>query len=91
MPVVPESGVRSDADVPAEPAELSVVELALDTAVADRIAPFCGPPEQAQARIEAAIAAGGGTLVSDDAAPSFTVLADAEGNKACITTWQGRD
>lgn len=30
----------------------------------------------------------GGTLVSDASAPSFWVLADAEGNEACICTWQ---
>jgi 4a-hydroxytetrahydrobiopterin dehydratase len=24
-------------------------------------------------------------------APAFWVLADPEGNEACITTWQGRD
>ena len=23
--------------------------------------------------------------------PAFWVLADAEGNEACVTTWQGRD
>ena len=44
-------------------------------------------PEQAQARIDAALAAGG-TLVSDSSAPSFTVIADPEGNKACVCTWQ---
>ena len=38
----------------------------------------------------AAVAAGG-TLVSDAAAPAFWVLADPQGNKACLTTWQGRD
>ena len=43
------------------------------------------PVDQAQGRIDAAIAAGG-TLVSDDEAPSFVVLADAQGNKACICT-----
>ncbi|GGD19709.1 4a-hydroxytetrahydrobiopterin dehydratase [Nocardioides daphniae] len=43
------------------------------------------PPEQAGARIEAALAAGG-TLVSDADAPSFTVLADPDGNRACICT-----
>ena len=48
------------------------------------------PHDQAQQRIEAAIAAGG-VLVSDAEAPAFWVLADAEGNEACITTWQGRD
>jgi len=48
------------------------------------------PPEEAFARVEAALAAGG-ALVSDDRAPAFWVLADAEGNKACVTTWKGRD
>ena len=48
------------------------------------------PPEQAQARIDAALAAGG-TFVSDDRAPAFTVLADPEGNKVCVCTWQGRE
>jgi 4a-hydroxytetrahydrobiopterin dehydratase len=46
-------------------------------------------PSQAQARIDAALAAGG-TLVSEEHAPSFWVLADAQGNKACICTWQER-
>ena len=46
-------------------------------------------PAQAQARIDAAVAAGG-TLVSDEHAPSFWVLADPQGNKACICTWQER-
>lgn len=44
-------------------------------------------PDQAQGRIDAALAAGG-TLVSDEHAPSFTVIADPEGNKACVCTWQ---
>ena len=48
------------------------------------------PPAQAAARIEAALAAGG-TLVSDDRAPAFTVLADPEGNHVCVCTWQGRE
>ena len=48
------------------------------------------PPELAQARIDAALAVGG-TLLSTDAAPAFWVLADPEGNEACICTWQGRD
>ena len=47
-------------------------------------------PSQAQARIDAALAAGG-TFVSDASAPSFTVVADPEGNKACICTWQPAD
>jgi 4a-hydroxytetrahydrobiopterin dehydratase len=47
------------------------------------------PPEVAEQRIAAALEAGG-TLVSDARAPRFWVLADPEGNKACITTWLGR-
>jgi 4a-hydroxytetrahydrobiopterin dehydratase len=43
------------------------------------------PHDVAPARIEAALAAGG-TLVSDEHAPGFVVLADADGNKACICT-----
>ena len=39
--------------------------------------------------IEAALAAGG-IMVRDTEAPAFWVLADAEGNEACVTTWQGR-
>jgi 4a-hydroxytetrahydrobiopterin dehydratase len=48
------------------------------------------PPDQAQARIAAALA-NGGTLVSDDRAPAFTVLAEPEGNKACVCTSLGRE
>ncbi len=48
------------------------------------------PHDEADARIAAALAAGG-TLVSDEEARAFWVLADAEGNEACITTWQDRD
>jgi 4a-hydroxytetrahydrobiopterin dehydratase len=46
-------------------------------------------PSQVQPRIDAAIAAGG-TLVSDEEAPSFWVLADPEGNRVCLCTWQDR-
>jgi 4a-hydroxytetrahydrobiopterin dehydratase len=48
------------------------------------------PHDEAQRRIEATLAAGG-TLRYDAEAPAFWVLADPEGNEACITTWQGRD
>lgn len=44
-------------------------------------------PAEVPARIEAAVKAGG-TLVSDEAAPSFWVLADPEGNRVCLCTWQ---
>ncbi len=48
------------------------------------------PHDQVQHRIDAALAAGG-RLVSDAAAPSWWILADADGNEACLCTWQGRD
>ena len=47
------------------------------------------PPEVAEERVRAAVDAGG-TLVSDDRAPRFWVLADPQGNKCCVTTWLGR-
>jgi 4a-hydroxytetrahydrobiopterin dehydratase len=43
------------------------------------------PHDVAQQRIEAAVAAGG-RIVDDREAPSFIVLADAEGNRACVCT-----
>lgn len=46
-------------------------------------------PEQAGPRIDAALAAGG-RLVTDDFAPRWWVLADADGNEACICTEEGR-
>ena len=48
------------------------------------------PHDQAEARIGAALAAGG-HLASDAHAPMWWVLADAEGNEACVATWVGRD
>jgi 4a-hydroxytetrahydrobiopterin dehydratase len=42
-------------------------------------------PEVADERIAAAAAAGG-TVVDDANAPSFTVLADPDGNKVCVCT-----
>jgi 4a-hydroxytetrahydrobiopterin dehydratase len=50
----------------------------------------CVPHDEAERRIESSLAAGG-RLVSADRAPAFWVLADPEGNEACVTTWQGRD
>ena len=47
-------------------------------------------PEVVQERIAAAVAAGG-ALVSDAEAPAFWVLADPEGNRVCLCTWQDRD
>jgi 4a-hydroxytetrahydrobiopterin dehydratase len=47
------------------------------------------PHELAEARVAAALAAGG-VMVNDEHAPSWWVLADAEGNEACVATWVGR-
>ncbi len=47
------------------------------------------PHSEADARVAAALAAGG-TLLTDRYAPSYWVLADAEGNEACVCTWQER-
>jgi 4a-hydroxytetrahydrobiopterin dehydratase len=44
----------------------------------------------ADERVAAAIAAGG-RLLTDAYARSFWVLADPEGNEACVCTWQDRD
>ena len=48
------------------------------------------PPEEAEARVAAALAAGG-RLVRDQFAPSWWTLADAAGNEADIATTTGRD
>jgi 4a-hydroxytetrahydrobiopterin dehydratase len=47
------------------------------------------PHDQAEARIAAAVAAGG-HLVSDEHAPSWWTLADVEGNEADVSTWMPR-
>ncbi len=47
-------------------------------------------PAQVQPRIDAALAAGG-TLVSDDHAPSFWVLSDPDGNQVRLCTWRPGD
>ena len=43
------------------------------------------PPEVAEQRIAAAIAAGG-VVIDDSQAPAYTVIADQDGNKACVCT-----
>jgi 4a-hydroxytetrahydrobiopterin dehydratase len=47
------------------------------------------PHDVADERIAAAVAAGG-RVVDDSEAPSFVVLADPEGNRACVCTVLGR-
>lgn len=48
------------------------------------------PHDQALARVRAALEAGG-RLLAEQYAPRFWVLADPEGNEACVCTWRGRD
>jgi 4a-hydroxytetrahydrobiopterin dehydratase len=48
------------------------------------------PHEQGEARVAAALAAGG-RMVRDEFAPSWWTLADAAGNEADIATTRGRD
>ncbi len=48
------------------------------------------PHDQVEQRLAAALTAGG-RLLSAVHAPAFWVLADPEGNEACLCTWQGRD
>ena len=45
------------------------------------------PHDRAEERVAAAIAAGG-VLVTDEYAPSWWTLADAEGNEADVCTWR---
>jgi 4a-hydroxytetrahydrobiopterin dehydratase len=48
------------------------------------------PHDQAEARVSAAIAAGG-HMVSDENAPGWWTLADAEGNEVDVASWPDRD
>jgi 4a-hydroxytetrahydrobiopterin dehydratase len=129
------SAVAAEQGVAADPASITAIELALDTAHAATIAPVWAAlltggeeargrgtidddvrdatervpilwfqdtdehetprqrfhvdvwvaPEVAEQRIAAAVAAGG--IIADDSqAPSYTVIADQDGNKACVCT-----
>ena len=128
------SAIARDLEIPAEPAAVTQLEIAIDALDIPAVKPFWEavlgfkshldddsvdpygrapafwfqqmdaarphrnrihiddtvPHDVARQRIAAALAAGG-TLVSDAAAPAFWVLADPEGNEACICTWQGRE
>ncbi len=48
------------------------------------------PHDLADERVAATLAAGG-RLVSDSRARAFWILADPDGNEACVCTWQDRD
>jgi 4a-hydroxytetrahydrobiopterin dehydratase len=50
----------------------------------------CVPHDQVEARIAAAIAAGG-RMADDSNAPEWWTLADSEQHKVDVTTWWGRD
>ena len=46
--------------------------------------------DQAEARVSAAVAAGG-RVIYDEHAPAWWTLADPEGNEADVASWVGRD
>ena len=50
----------------------------------------CGSRRRSPRRRIAAAVAAGGTVVDDSEAPSFTVLADPDGNKVCVCTFLDR-
>ena len=127
--------IAAEHAVAADPASITTIELALDTAHAGTIAPVWAalltgsteargrgtigddvrdatgrvpilwfqdtdehdtprqrfhvdvwvPPEAAEQRIDAAVTAGG-IVVDDSQVPSYTVIADQDGNKACVCT-----
>jgi len=129
------SEIAAEQSVQADPAGIVTIELALDTANPDKIAPMWSAlltgstdargrgtlgddvrdatnrvpilwfqdtdehqtprqrfhvdvwvaEELADERIKAAVAAGG-VIVDDSQAPSFTVIADSDGNRACVCT-----
>ena len=129
------TGLAAEQGLTADPASITLIELALDTAHAATIAPVWAAlltgstdargrgtigddvrdaagrvpilwfqdtddhptprqrfhldvwvaPEFADERIAAAVAAGG-IIVDDSQAPSFTVIADQDGNRACVCT-----
>jgi 4a-hydroxytetrahydrobiopterin dehydratase len=128
------SEAAGELDVPADPAGVQTVQVAIDALVPAEVMPFWRavlgyrgmgdedlvdprgrgpsiwfqqmdaprpqrnrihvdisvPHDQAEARVAAGLAAGG-HLVSDEHAPAWWTLADAEGNEADIATWLGRD
>lgn len=133
------SSCAAEAGVEADVAGLTQLEIGLDTAAGDRLAPFYAallggevkdgeaadpsgqvptlwwqephdegpglpppdvpqrwhfdvwvPADEAEHRLRRVLEAGG-TLLSDAAAPSYWVVADAEGNRSCICSVAERD
>jgi 4a-hydroxytetrahydrobiopterin dehydratase len=72
-----QKGERGESDLPAQDPEQ---RWHLDVWV---------PHDEGERRVQAVLDAGG-TLVSDAEAPSFWVVADADGNRSCICTRLGR-
>jgi 4a-hydroxytetrahydrobiopterin dehydratase len=129
------SEIAKRAGLKPDPAAVTQLEIALDTAHEDRVSPFWSvlltgsadnkiydsvfdpsgrvpglwfqstdehdaprqrwhfdlwlAPEVAGQRVAAAVAAGG-SIVDESAAPSFTVLADPDGNRVCVCSAVGR-
>ncbi|MEU9987018.1 4a-hydroxytetrahydrobiopterin dehydratase [Streptomyces sp. NPDC048045] len=83
------SSIAATAGVQLECANISRLELGSEEPRQRRYPDVWVDPAQVQSRVDAALAVGG-TLVSDAEAPSFWVLADPEGNRVCLCTWQDR-
>jgi 4a-hydroxytetrahydrobiopterin dehydratase len=77
------SAVAAEHSIAADPASVTAMELVLDTADAAAVAP-----------VWSALLTGGsdaqgrGTIGDDSQAPRATVLADPDGNKACVDAFQ---
>lgn len=129
------SGIAKELGLEPDPAAVTQLEIALDTAHEDGLSPFWSvlltgsadnkiydsifdpsgrvpslwfqstdehdtprqrwhfdlwlAPEVADDRIVAAVASGG-SIVDDSGAPSYTVLADPDGNRVCVCSAAGR-
>ena len=87
------SALAREIGVPAAPERVTALELALDVSGDTEQRWHLDvwvPEDQVATRIAAFIAAGG-RLVDDSNAPSFWVLADAEGNRSCVCAVTARD
>jgi 4a-hydroxytetrahydrobiopterin dehydratase len=79
------SAVARELSALADPSVVQTVQVSVDALVSAEVMPFW----RAEARIAAALAAGG-RLVSDEHAPAWWTLADAEGNEADVATAASR-
>lgn len=76
------SEIAAEQTLSADPRSIATIELALDTANAATV-----PHDVAEQRIAAAVAAGA-VIVDDSRASWTTVIADPDGNKGCVGTFQ---